>query len=30
VIGALKRMKVGYAQGFGVGRPEPIENLFKN
>jgi EAL domain-containing protein (putative c-di-GMP-specific phosphodiesterase class I) len=30
VIGALKMMKVGYAQGFGVGRPEPIENLFRN
>jgi EAL domain-containing protein (putative c-di-GMP-specific phosphodiesterase class I) len=30
VIGALKMMKVGYAQGFGVGRPEPIENLFKS
>jgi len=30
VIGALKMLKVGYAQGFGVGKPEPIENLFKN
>ena len=30
VIGALKMMKVGYAQGFGVGRPEPIENLIKS
>ena len=30
VIGALKRLKIGYAQGFGVGKPEPIENLFKN
>lgn len=30
VIGALKMLKVGYAQGFGVGKPEPIEKLFKN
>lgn len=30
VIGALKMLRVGYAQGFGVGKPEPIENLFKN
>lgn len=30
VIGALKMLKIGYAQGFGVGKPEPIENLFKN
>lgn len=30
VIGALKLLKIGYAQGFGVGRPEPIENLLKN
>jgi len=30
VIGALKLLKIGYAQGFGVGKPEPIENLFKN
>jgi EAL domain-containing protein (putative c-di-GMP-specific phosphodiesterase class I) len=30
VMGALKLLKIGYAQGFGVGRPEPIENLFKN
>jgi len=28
VIAALKKLKVGYAQGFGVGKPEPIENLF--
>ncbi|MFY9314798.1 MAG: EAL domain-containing protein [Burkholderiales bacterium] len=30
VIGALKLLKIGYAQGFGVAKPEPIENLFKN
>jgi EAL domain-containing protein (putative c-di-GMP-specific phosphodiesterase class I) len=30
VIGALRLLKVGYAQGFGVGTPEPMENLFKN
>lgn len=30
VLAVLKQMKVGYAQGFGVGRPEPIEKLFKN
>jgi EAL domain-containing protein (putative c-di-GMP-specific phosphodiesterase class I) len=30
VLAALKQLKVGYAQGFGVGKPEPIENLFKN
>ncbi|HET9351084.1 MAG TPA: EAL domain-containing protein [Burkholderiales bacterium] len=30
VIGALRLLKVGYAQGFGVGTPEPIENLFKS
>jgi EAL domain-containing protein (putative c-di-GMP-specific phosphodiesterase class I) len=29
VIGALRRMKIGYAQGFGVGKPEPIEKLFR-
>jgi EAL domain-containing protein (putative c-di-GMP-specific phosphodiesterase class I) len=29
VIAELKKLKVGYAQGFGVGKPEPIENLFK-
>jgi EAL domain-containing protein (putative c-di-GMP-specific phosphodiesterase class I) len=30
ILAALKQMKVGYAQGFGVGKPERIENLFKN
>jgi EAL domain-containing protein (putative c-di-GMP-specific phosphodiesterase class I) len=30
VLAALKQLKVGYAQGFGVGKPEPIENLFKS
>jgi EAL domain-containing protein (putative c-di-GMP-specific phosphodiesterase class I) len=30
VLAVLKELKVGYAQGFGVGKPEPIENLFRN
>jgi len=30
VLAELKRLKIGYAQGFGVGKPQPIENLFKN
>ena len=30
VLAVLKQLKVGYAQGFGVGKPEPIEKLFKS
>jgi EAL domain-containing protein (putative c-di-GMP-specific phosphodiesterase class I) len=30
VLAALGRLKVGYAQGFGVRRPEPIDDLFKS
>jgi EAL domain-containing protein (putative c-di-GMP-specific phosphodiesterase class I) len=30
VLEALKRLKVGYAQGFGLRKPEPIDDLFKS
>ena len=30
VLAALKLLKVGYAQGFGVGKPQPMDDLFKN
>jgi EAL domain-containing protein (putative c-di-GMP-specific phosphodiesterase class I) len=30
VLAALKVLKVGYAQGFGVGKPEPIEKFFRS
>ena len=29
IVAALKKSGVGYAQGFGVGKPEPIEKLFE-
>jgi EAL domain-containing protein (putative c-di-GMP-specific phosphodiesterase class I) len=29
VLAALKVLKIGYAQGFGVGKPEAIEKFFK-
>jgi len=29
VLAALRLLKVGYVQGFGVRRPEPIEDLFR-
>jgi EAL domain-containing protein (putative c-di-GMP-specific phosphodiesterase class I) len=30
VLAALRQLKVGYAQGFGVRKPEPIDELFKS
>jgi len=30
VLAALKLLKVGYAQGFGLRKPEPIDDLFKS
>lgn len=30
VLAALKLLKVGYAQGFGLRKPEPIDELFKS
>jgi EAL domain-containing protein (putative c-di-GMP-specific phosphodiesterase class I) len=30
VLDALKLLKVGYAQGFGLRKPEPIDDLFKS
>lgn len=30
VLEALKLLKVGYAQGFGLRKPEPIDDLFKS
>jgi len=30
VLTVLKQLKVGYAQGFGVRKPEPIDDLFKS
>ncbi|MBC7803328.1 MAG: EAL domain-containing protein [Candidatus Parcubacteria bacterium] len=30
VLAALRMLKVDYAQGFGVRKPEPIEDLFKS
>ena len=30
ILSALRLLKVGYVQGFGVGKPEPIDDLFKN
>lgn len=30
VLAALRLLKAGYVQGFGVGRPEPIGDLFKS
>lgn len=30
ILAALRMLDVGYAQGFGVGKPEPIENFFKS
>ena len=29
ILSALQLLKVGYAQGFGVGKPQPIDELFK-
>ncbi len=29
ILAALRQWKVGYAQGFGVGKPAPIDDLFK-
>ncbi|HLX79614.1 MAG TPA: EAL domain-containing protein [Burkholderiales bacterium] len=29
ILSSLKLLKVGYAQGFGIRRPEPIDELFK-
>jgi EAL domain-containing protein (putative c-di-GMP-specific phosphodiesterase class I) len=29
VLAALRQLKAGYAQGFGVRKPEPIDELFK-
>jgi EAL domain-containing protein (putative c-di-GMP-specific phosphodiesterase class I) len=30
ILSALRLLKVGYAQGFGVGRPQPIDEMFKS
>jgi EAL domain-containing protein (putative c-di-GMP-specific phosphodiesterase class I) len=30
ILSALQLLKVGYAQGFGVGEPKPIDDLFKS
>jgi EAL domain-containing protein (putative c-di-GMP-specific phosphodiesterase class I) len=30
VLAALKALKADYAQGFGVHKPEPIDDLFKS
>jgi EAL domain-containing protein (putative c-di-GMP-specific phosphodiesterase class I) len=30
VLAALKALKADYAQGFGVRKPEPIDDLFKS
>ena len=30
VLAALKQLKVGYVQGFGVGKPMPIDELFRS
>jgi len=30
ILAELGRLKVGYAQGFGVRKPEPIEEIFKS
>jgi EAL domain-containing protein (putative c-di-GMP-specific phosphodiesterase class I) len=29
VLAALRQLKVGYAQGFGIRKPEPIDDLFR-
>jgi EAL domain-containing protein (putative c-di-GMP-specific phosphodiesterase class I) len=29
VLHALKQLKVGFAQGFGVRKPEPMDELFR-
>ena len=29
ILANLKLLKVGYAQGFGIGKPAPIDELFK-
>lgn len=29
ILSALQLLKVGYAQGFGVGKPQPIDGVFK-
>jgi EAL domain-containing protein (putative c-di-GMP-specific phosphodiesterase class I) len=30
ILASLKLLKVGYAQGFGIHKPEPIDELFKS
>ena len=30
ILAALKQLNVGYAQGFGIRKPEPIDDLFGN
>jgi EAL domain-containing protein (putative c-di-GMP-specific phosphodiesterase class I) len=30
ILSALRLLKVGYAQGFGVGEPQPIDEMFKS
>jgi EAL domain-containing protein (putative c-di-GMP-specific phosphodiesterase class I) len=30
ILSALQLLKVGYAQGFGVGKPQPIDELLKS
>ena len=29
-LAALRQAKVGFAQGFGIGRPQPIDALLKS
>jgi EAL domain-containing protein (putative c-di-GMP-specific phosphodiesterase class I) len=30
ILASLKLLKVGFARGFGVRKPEPIDDLFKS
>ena len=30
ILASLKLLKVGFAQGFGIHKPEPIDELFKS